>query len=148
MSTEHAIKLQTSNHVIIGNVDISIDSQCGIYGEGASTSLTITKCSVHQMSKAHFRFRKLFLRDVSFLGTSVLVCSTNSSGVLFFIWKKMKGSERKNGLEVYYIYLLLAIYGRYGTDVRMKRRVNGRIYGRNRRILTDVIYGRSDEKTG
>ena len=33
-------------------------------------------------------------------------------------------------------------------SLRMKRRVNGRIYGRNRRILTDVIYGRLDEKTG
>ena len=62
MSTEHAIKLQTSNHVIIGNVDISIDSQCGIYGEGASTSTTITKYSVHQMlsTKRIFGFGNYF----------------------------------------------------------------------------------------
>ena len=47
------------------------------------------------------------------------------------------GLYRCHTLKYITWYLLLAIYGRYGTDVRMKRRVNGRIYGRNNRILTD-----------
>ena len=38
----------------------------------------------------------------------------------------------------------LVVEANESTDGFVKRP----IYGRNRRILTDVIYGRSDEKTG
>ena len=53
------------------------------------------------------------------------------------------GLYRCHTLKYITWYLLLAIYGRYGTDVRMKRRVNGRIYGWSKRILTEAIYGRN-----